>query len=579
MADFSLSSRDARRRFGQFRKAPGGQLYVPQNYEAAQTRDLAVLPGHGGAEIDRKETYNLLLSYYDSRVFSSLTSWWRYRQSYGLYKYIRPIFNPVRRVVDFYVSVVYPGLIGDYRDLPEGLNIGIPLHPQMEDETINALFTLWEWADWQSQQALMIFYAALTGNCLIEVIDDVTEGKVSYEIYWPGQVAGIRLDRYGQLEEYLLEYDVADPRTEQTYRYQKLMTKDVITEFHDDRVVAQYANPYPFVPAVWVKHEEKGNDYGSPAITDLTKIDEINSLASHISDHVHKKIRSPRIIFAEGHVTSLFDESEMTNEGAFDERTEVPMLKAHQGGSTETLVGDLEAGAALPLMDKLLEEIGSDYSEIVLFQKLREQSVVTGPGAKTLVGDVLRKVARPAANYDRASQRLFRMGLAIAGWRANSGAWGRLTREQALFEPFDLDTYTDDTLLLKILPREIIPESGKDVADELSIRAQAVASIGDVLPIEEKLALLGYRAEQIPEIVTRLNAQKEIEREQAIEMQQAVHAMKADSAELDTPSVPAKKPVNAKQHGTSDGSVRRKKGVSNNAGSKRVNKATDLGIF
>lgn len=511
------------------------QVMGAGNFTPAVERDFVPLPGRATNQIERNKTYNLLLAYYNNTAFEKLSDWAEYIRLHSLYRFTRPIFNPVSRVVDFYTENIYPGVVVNELGLPPGMKTAIPLHPGTPDEIRIALDQIWKWSRWQIGQSLMVHYGALTGNCLVEAVDDLEAGKIRYRVVWPGYVKTVVLDDYGHLQAYVLEYEVGEEDGTR-YVFTKEVTKNSIVRFRDDKPVSIEENPYPFIPAVWVKHLDKGNDFGTPAIRTTTKIDELNSVVSHTSDHIHKQIKSPRIMWSHGNIRSLFREDDQLDDGDFDERQDTPMLKGPAGGNTETLVGNLDPQTIVPIIDKFLTELENDYPEIVLYQKLREQNIVTGPAAQQLVGDVLKKVALPAANYDLASQELFTIGLAMAGWRANSGAWGTdLTGHQQKFLPFDLESYERDELEVTMLPRNLIRESSRDEAEELQIRAQAVASVKDVLPAAAQLKALGYRDEEIPGLIAekQREVQEELDRQQAsFEAQAATSAKYAPKSPI-----------------------------------------------
>lgn len=77
-------------------------------------------PQPDSATSDIRGRLNLLWSYYDNTVFDSVAAWAAYRSNYVLYRNIRSIYNPTRRLVNFYVAQVYPGVLSeDATKLPE----------------------------------------------------------------------------------------------------------------------------------------------------------------------------------------------------------------------------------------------------------------------------------------------------------------------------------------------------------------------------------------------------------------------------------------------------------------------------
>lgn len=474
----------------------------------------------------RFETYQQLLAYYNNTAFDDIVKWSRYKLNYNLYRYTRNIFNPVARVVNFYADHVYPGVLSvDGKELPNGVQSAIPLSHDTPKELAKAIGQTWQWSNWQTKSSLMVKWGGITGNVLIEVVDDLESGRVFYRPMWAEFVPAIKLNAVGELEAYVLEYDALDANG-QPYRFAKEVQKDFIAYYRNGQQERVIPNPYGFVPAVWIKHDDFGGDFGIPAIGQgRGKIDEVNSLASHVADHVHKQINSPRVMWSNGTIKSLFggtDDDPDFNSRDFDARRDTLMLKGPQDGKTETLVGNLEAQTIIPFLAEQLKEIEKDYPEITMYEKLREMHQVTGPAAAKMMGDVDNKLRNPAANYDAGSSRLFAMGVAIAGFRASNGAWGsKLTHSQQLFAQFGLDSYNHGELLARILPRPLVTETTKDVADELYVRAQAVNQVREDVPAEEKFRMLGKREDEIPALVVAWKQEEEDKLQREIKLTKA----------------------------------------------------------
>lgn len=463
---------------------------------------------------ERFETYKQLLAYYQNTAFDRLSQWARYKRQYNLYEHTRGIFNPVTRIVDFYVDHVYPGTLSvDGKELPNGVQSSIPLSQETPKELARAIGATWEWSKWQAKSAVAVNWGALTGNVLVEIVDDLVKGQIRYKPIWAGFVPKIKLNDVGDLEAYVVEYNVIDPATGLTFCFAKEVQPDFIAYYRDGQLIRTIPNPYGFVPAVWIKHKDFGGDYGVPATGHgRGKFDEVNSLASHSVDHVHKQINSPRVLWSKGTIKNLFAsgaEDPAFNDRDFDTRQDTMMLKGPEGGTTDTLVGNLDAATTVPIIAEILREIERDFPETTMYDKLREMHQVTGPAAAKMMGDVENKLRRASDNYDIGSTSLFAMGVAIAGFRASSGAWGsQLTPQQKLFVGFGLDSYNRGELVARILPRPLVVESTKDVADEVFVRAQAVAQVTEDMPAEEKFRMMGKREDEIPGLVAALKAEK-----------------------------------------------------------------------
>jgi hypothetical protein len=474
-----------------------------------------------GSISERFSTYDHLLAYYNNTAFDEVVKWAQYKLRHNLYRFTRNIFNPVKRVVDFYVDHVYPGVLSvDGKELPNGVQSSIPLSHETPKELAHAIAETWLWSRWQSRSGLMVKYGGITGNALVEIVDDPINRQVRYKPIWTGFVPVVKLDDAGNLEAYVLEYQAIDEKGN-PYLFGKEVQRDFIAYYKNRQVQNIVPNPYGFIPAEWISHEDSGSVHGEPAVgSSRGKIDEVNSVASHVADHIHKQIDSPRIMWTSGTVKSLFaTDDDNVSEGEFDQRRDTLMLKGPKEGSTDTLVGNLDPATIVPVLREMILEIEADFPEITMYAKLREMHQVTGPAATKMMGDVDNKLRRPAANYDLGSSRLFAKGVAMAGFRVRNGDWGTdLTPKQKQFGEFGLDSYNRGELHPTILPRPLVTETTKDVADELYIRAQAVNQVREDIPAAEKFRMLGRREDEIPALVSAWEKEQEQAAKRALEL-------------------------------------------------------------
>jgi hypothetical protein len=482
---------------------------------------------------------NLLWSYYDNSVFDNLAAWASYHANYVLYRNIRSIYNPTRRLVNFYVAQVYPGVLSeDATKLPDGVAIAIPFSDDTDERLKLAVAQFWQWSNWQSNNKLMVRYGGATGSCLVEAVDNVERGKITAAVRWPGLIAdrakddgpSLVLDDVGNVKFYALEYEATDERGD-TYTYRKEVGQDSITEYRDDEITSQEDNPYGFVPAVWCKHIDEGwgvdgeGVYGAPAISgSIGKIDELNGLASHTHDHIDSLIDSPGIISSDGGVGRIGEQAnaiKVTRSTTADEFATVGantamrtlrrlLLKAPKGASWVPLTGNLQPEQAIPAMDHLLTEIEHDFPELGMYQELRKMSEVTGPGAARMMGDVYSRVLEVSSNYDTQSIKLFQMAAAIGGFRfrENREGWRLKTEAQAKFAPFDLDSYARGDLNMAIMPRPLIPMTEDDTITltgkrlDNAKKAQGIFNDDKVLEVagvsdeDERSAILAEREKE-----------------------------------------------------------------------------------
>src|SRR6266567_1108530 len=273
----------------------------------------------------RAAQFMLLWAYYDNSLFEKSVQTFTslninqarlgdvYRSNYNLYRNIRLIYNPVRRLVDFYAGVIYPGVLSeDAEKLPDGVPLAIPFSEDTLPELKAAIAQFWQWSNWQAKKSTLVRYGAALGSSLVELVDDMERGRVTAEVVWPGFVPLVELDSAGNLTAYCVEYQAFDDISRQSYHYRKIVTANAFYYFKnyqpfdygDGEVVD---NPYGFVPAVWIKHLDIGGQFGSPAIGgSLGKIDELNGMVSHLHDHIHKAIGAPTLIATSGSIGALF---------------------------------------------------------------------------------------------------------------------------------------------------------------------------------------------------------------------------------------------------------------------------------
>lgn len=485
-----------------------------------------------GLYLNQYSMYNLLWAYYNGAMFERISSvfngnfnttwqvsangWALYKQNYNLYRNIRLIYNPTRRLVDFYAGQVYPGVLSeDGASLPDGVQLAVPFSADTPAALKSAVAQFWQWSNWQARKSIQVRYGAALGSVLIELIDDVENGQITSEIQWPGFVSDIQLDCAGNVKSYALEYQA---RNEQAaYIYRKEVDIDSFRYFRDgepfdydtdtpDGVGRVVDNPYGFVPAVWIKHTDIGGSHGSPVISgSLAKIDELNNLASHVHDQIHKVIGAPVVLWTDGQINNLAATQKRGATSDFvntsTDQESVLMLKGPKEGHIESLVGNLSLADAVQYMHMLLEEMEQDHPELVFYKELRSMSMVTGPAASRLVGDVNSRFAEAAAAYDQANIKLFQMACAIGGFRANSGAWGSLNRQQQKFAPFNLTSYMDGDLDMAIMPRPLLQPTKAEVAQErqsMWIGVQAAVNAG--VPLEVVMADEGWTEEQVAQL-------------------------------------------------------------------------------
>lgn len=431
-------------------------IRVYSDPEGTQTR---------GAFESRAGRYLYLWQYYNNAAFDQLAQWGAYKGKHHLYRHTRSIYNPVRRLVDFYSGMVYPGyLTSDARPLPDGTPGAIPLPDDTPPALRAAVGQLWQWSNWQTGKALLPRYGAALGDVLLEVIDDTERGKVTLDVVWPGLVREMALDMYGNVKSYTIEYTFEEE--DKTYTYTRTVDSRTVRTWRDGKAWdysgagPEYANPYGFVPACWCQHVATGGEHGEPAVRNIAAIDELNSLAAHALDQAHRILEAPILVSGES-ISQLAANTKDAATGSGDVESQrqesIKLLRGSAGSTVNTL--RLDPGEAMAQIERLLATIEADHPELSMYNQLRSMGELTGPAADRMLGDVQTYVDAARANYDTQSVKAFQMAIAIGGWRAGRGDWGPrplLTRQQQVFTPFDLDSYAAGNLDMEIMPRPLV---------------------------------------------------------------------------------------------------------------------------
>lgn len=508
-------------------------MAVSQSFVAGYTAARRVfedpsLAHQEGLYFNQYGMYTLLWAYYNGAMFERIASvfngnlntswqmssngWAIYKQNYNLYRNIRLIYNPTKRLVDFYAGQVYPGVLSeDGHALPDGVSLAIPFSKDTPPALKSAIAQFWQWSNWQARKSIQVRYGAALGSVLMELIDDPESGRISADIVWPGFISQISLDPAGNVKSYTLEYQARDDRD--AYIYRKEVDGNQFRYYKNGEPFdygsgSVLDNPYGFCPAVWIKHTDIGGTHGSPAISgSLGKIDELNNLASHVHDQIHKVIGAPLLIATSSPIAPLFNTQKR---GATTDlpvptgdQESVLMLKGAADSRVESLAGSLSLSESLQYMSSLITELEQDHPELTFYKELRNMSQVTGPAASRLVGDVESRFAEAAASYDQANIKLFQMAVAIAGFRANSGAWGPLSAQQKKFTPFSLTSYTKGDLDMAIMPRPLLTPTRSELASErLSMWTGVKMAVDAGVPLPLVMADEGWTADQLAQLAS-----------------------------------------------------------------------------
>ena len=420
--------------------------------------------------------YDLYWSYFIGSALENMGTWAGYRSENGLYYGTRNIYNPARRLVDFYAGTVYPGtLTADAERFEDGTVIAMPFAKDTSKEITRAIASLWKWSNWHIGKNIMVTFAATTGECLVEIIDDLDSRKMEFRNWYPSTITNVDLDFRGNVKGYTIEYNYEEfegrdqygSAMSRTYHYKKVVDEFEFRTYRDnepygyDGNESVWPNPYGFVPAVWVKHNDVGTQHGEPCMRYLGKWEQLNSLASHWNDQAHRVLQAPILITGDNISTLKTDTPDDLKPNPVNPsaaRQQIPILRGPVGA--DLITATPPSGDVIAVIDHMIEEIEKDHPELTMYHEMRGLSQITGPGVSRLFGDVEIMVNKARASYDTQMVKLHQMSIAIGGYRANAGDWGSvsaLSYDREVFLPFNLDSYENGELDFEIAARPLVP--------------------------------------------------------------------------------------------------------------------------
>lgn len=475
--------------------------------------------------------------FYRNTAFEDLSRWEEYMTDRGLYEETRIIYNPMRRLVEFYAGRLYPGQIStDGTKLPYSVRNAVPFTLETSEAIKRASAQVMEWSRWQVKKSVWVRRTAAQGVTILEVVDDVERGQVRLRIWEATKIKDYRLNQAGNLDWYWLKYEARDEGTGEIYWYERRVTRTAVTEYRNDEVTKVTPSSYGFVPAMLTFHKDVGTDFGADVFEgDYVRLEELNSVATHGLDNLHKNIDPSIILWTDTRLKQALQKANDTQStgGArggetsggdweFVQSRDFKIIRGGAGGRSEPLVGRLASNEVIEHLKFLTEQIEKDHPELVYYDKLREMDYVSGPGARALVGDTESNFLEAQANYDEALARALEMALAIGGQRLaqGEGGWNRGSAKQQNLKGFDLESWERDELNVGIEQRPLLPWTVDDETAVKKGRAEVAVMIGGFASKNKQLEEYG-----IDEQSERDGILEERDDEQAKQMEQA-QAMK-----------------------------------------------------
>lgn len=452
----------------------------------------------------RRIRYQVYWAFYENTIYRDIHKFAKsYRAAFGLYKYIRNIYNPSYRLGEFWKAHLIGGaldpLAGDGKSVPSALPI------QTENEPLRpALARVWEWSNWQTRKDILSLWGSVLGDAGIKIVDDVSRQKVYLQLVNPAIIKDVTLDNWGNVKAYTIEEERPDPRGSGTVLYQEVATRNgdqVVYQtlrngqlYAWDGEIAQWSEPYGFIPLVMIQHNNVGLNWGwSEMHPDQSKFREADDLASKLSDQVRKMVDAPWLFSGVSKPTQTpkTTGSEPSASRPEPGREEIPAIYGPTGADAKPLVAPLDIGATREYIKSILEEIERDYPELSS-GLYNVKGDISGRALRINQKPAEIKVQQRRPNYDNAIVRAQQMAISIGGFRGYDG-----------FDGFSLESYAAGKLAHSIGNRPVFE---KDPADDLDLEkslwdvANAAKNAG--IPLLVYLKRKGWTDGEIQEVTT-----------------------------------------------------------------------------
>ena len=454
--------------------------------KAFQKPDIITVPRDLDADWNQWDSrllrYDIFWAFYENTAYDEMPgrNWpSSYKTKFGLYRYIRNIYNPAYRLGEFWKAHLWAGTLED---------IPLTFPKTVKDENLLvAIKQIWQWSNWQVKKDIVPLYGSVLGDVGILIVDDLQREKVFFDVINPANIAAVELDATGNVKGYEIQEERQDPRATRDVSvvYSEVAVRDgddvIYTTFLDGtpwawnedaegEPITSWTRPYGFIPMVLIQHNDVGLQWGWSEIQPgQSKFREIDDQASKFNDQI-RKIEEP--IWAFFGVTKpenspTFSETNLTGTAAANRpqpgREEVNALYGSADGSAVPLVAPLDISAVIENIQNLTKEIERDYPELRLMALDEGGGNISGRALRLAQQPTETKVNQRRPNYYSALVRANQMAVAIAGFNGYDG-----------FEGFDLESF-DEGLLNHSIGQ--MPIFAGDPLDDLELRKERATVI------------------------------------------------------------------------------------------------------
>lgn len=468
-----------------------------------------------GAFNTRQLRYAILWAMNENTTYSNIHKWATlYRTRYGLYKFIRHIYNPTNRINDFWRMMIFGGNLDFEKTVKGAIPLVYPTQAEADNinteiETSNplafAIAKLWRDSSWQIRKGTIALWGSALGDVGVKVVDDPTKGKVYLEVIHPSKIKTVSIDN-GHVKSYSLEYPIHYENTVVMYREECVNVQDgtetiQYKTFKDNMPFgfggkpAEWVEMYGFVPFVLIKHNDVGADWGWAEVHPArSKIHELDDIASKMHDQIRKSVDPVWLAnFAKPSVAPRAELTAPTTDRPVAGREDVPIIYIPETTAAMTaLIAQVDLADIGLELDRVQQELENDYPELSATIWDDQGNIASGKAIGKARGKVEKKVIERRAVYDNAMVQLHQMAVAIGGENSYEGYVG-----------FNLKSYADGDLDHWIDPnRPIFDESfdGK-IATQSAFWDMVNKALDAGAPMEEVLSDAGWSDTKIKKYI------------------------------------------------------------------------------
>lgn len=361
----------------------------------------------------RYSRYRHYQNYYFNIIYTSLVQYAdAHKQDSYLYKFIKPIYNPIARYTDLYVAQVFGGIL----DMESASKSDSAIPIKADDAILAALVQLWKDSRWQDNKSLFVRETAMKGDGVLKVVEDRQAGVVRLEVIPPGQIADCQFDNAGNVVKCTIAQSRRDSENSPAYVYEEVITPESFSTFKDGSPYAFYqnslgedvqkwSNDYGFVPIVTLQHKDIGKRWGATGFHNtINKIDGINSLVSMLDKHIAQAVDPP--IVSRG---TRKPEIVTLTSG----RSSRSVIHIDTDSSLDELVSQVDIMGSLEVIREYYKEIERDLPELTLAKARETGQEISGVALRTINQDIIQHIQEIRGNYSGALVRAQQMALYI----------------------------------------------------------------------------------------------------------------------------------------------------------------------